>query len=81
MVGAILATACVVAVFYVLSAIVAGVAGARCSERADLFLMAMVRSLLGLVVGAFGVPFVLAVLVVAYEDLKLRDAERRGARA
>ena len=40
--------------------------------------MAMVRSLLGLVIGAFGVPFVLAVLVVAYEDLKLRDAERRG---
>jgi hypothetical protein len=77
MVGAILATACVVAVFYVLSAIITGVVGSLFAS-ADLFLMAMVRSLLGLVVGAFGVPFVLAMLVVAYEDLKLRDAERRG---
>lgn len=76
-IGAILATACVVAVFYVLSAIVTGVMGSLFAG-ADLFLMAMVRSLLGLVIGAFGVPFVLAVLVVAYEDLKLRDAERRG---
>jgi hypothetical protein len=76
MVGAILATACVVAVFYVLSAIITGVVGSLFAS-ADLFLMAMVRSLLGLVVGAFGVPFVLAMLVVAYEDLKLRDAERR----
>ena len=80
MVGAILATACVVAVFYVLSAIITAVVGSLFAS-ADLFLMAMVRSLLGLVVGAFGVPFVLAMLVVAYEDLKLRDAERRGARA
>ena len=79
-VGAILATACVVTVFYVLSAIVTGVMGSLIAS-ADLVLMAMVRSLLGLVIGAFGVPFVLAVLVVAYEDLKLRDAERRGARA
>ncbi len=31
-----------------------------------------------LVVGAFGVPFVLAVLIVAYQDLKVRDQERRG---
>jgi len=80
MVGAILATACVVTVFYVLSAIVTGVVGALFAS-ADLFLVALVRSLLGLVVGAFGVPFVLAMLVVAYEDLKLRDAERRGKRA
>ena len=79
-VGAILATACVVAVFYVLSAIITGVAGSLFAG-ADLFLMAMVRSLLGLVIGAFGVPFVLAMLVVAYEDLKLRDSERRGVRA
>ena len=80
MVGAILATACVVAVFYVLSAIITGVVGSLFAS-ADLFLMAMVRSLLGLVVGAFGVPFVLAMLVVAYEDLKLRDAERRAVQA
>jgi hypothetical protein len=78
-IGAILATACMVAVFYVLSAIITTVAGSLFAS-ADLFLMAMVRSLLGLVIGAFGVPFVLAMLVVAYEDLKLRDAERRGAR-
>jgi len=79
-VGALLATACVVTVFYVLSAIVTGVAGSLFAS-ADLLLMALVRSLLGLVVGAIGVPFVLAMLVVAYEDLKLRDAERRGVRA
>ena len=79
-VGAILATACVVAVFYLLSAIVTSVM-ASLFAGADLFLMAMVSSLLGLVVGAFGVPFVLAMLLVAYEDLKLRDAERRGVRA
>ena len=36
------------------------------------------RSMVSLVVGAFGVPFVVAMLMVAYEDLKLRDAERRG---
>ena len=37
--------------------------------------------MLSLVVGAFGVPFVLAVLIVAYQDLKLREQERRGVRA
>ena len=47
--------------------------------RVDLFLVAMVASMLYLVIGAFGVPFVLAVLIVAYQDLKLRDQERRGA--
>jgi hypothetical protein len=79
-VGAILATACVVAVFYLLSAIVTSVMGSLFAS-ADLFLLAMVSSLLGLIVGAFGVPFILAMLLVAYEDLKLRDAERRGVRA
>jgi len=79
-IGALLATACMVTVFYVLSAIITTVAGSLFAS-ADLFLLAMVRSLLGLVIGAFGVPFVLAMLVVAYEDLKLRDAERRGVRA
>jgi hypothetical protein len=38
-----------------------------------------VRTCLTLVVGALGVPFVLSMLVVAYEDLKLREQERRGA--
>jgi hypothetical protein len=79
MVGAILATACVIAVFYVLSAMIAGMATSLFAT-ADLLVMAMVSSLLTLVVGAFGVPYVLAVLVVAYEDLKLRYVERRGAR-
>jgi hypothetical protein len=80
MIGAILATVGLVAVFYALAAILAAVFGALFAS-ADLFLMAMVSSLLSLVVGAFGVPFVIAMLVVAYEDLKLRDAERRGVRA
>lgn len=79
-VGAILATACVVAVFYVLTLIIAGLVGAVVAG-ADLVLMSIVRSLLGLVVGAVGVPFVLAMLLVAYEDLKLRDVERRGVSA
>lgn len=80
MVGALLATACMVMVFYALTAMIVGVARSMFGS-ADLFLIALVRSLLTLVLGAFGVPYVLAVLVVAYEDLKLRDAERRGARA
>jgi hypothetical protein len=45
--------------------------------RADLFLIATVSSMLSLVIGAFGVPFVLAMLIVAYEDLKLRDQRHR----
>jgi hypothetical protein len=80
MVGALLATACMVMVFYALTAMIVGVARSMFGS-ADLFLIALVRSLLTLVLGAFGVPYVLAVLVVAYEDLKLRDAERKGARA
>jgi hypothetical protein len=79
-VGAIFATACVVTVFYGVSVALATIVGSLFAA-ADLLLMAMVQSLLSLVVGAFGVPYVLAVLVVAYEDLKLRDAERRGAKA
>ena len=81
MVGAMLATVCMVAVFYVLSADHASACCRRMLGRADLFLIATVQSMLSLVVGAFGVPFVLAVLIVAYEDLKLREQERRGARA
>jgi len=71
MAGAILTSVCMVAVFYVLAAIVVTMLSPLLG-RADLFLIATVRSLLTLVVGAVGVPFVIAVLIVAYEDLKLR---------
>jgi hypothetical protein len=80
MFGALLATVCMVAVFYAVSAIFIGMLSPMLG-RADLFLIAMVRSLLALVVGAVGVPFALAVLIVAYEDLKLREQERRGSHA
>jgi len=78
MVGAILATTCLVAVFYLLAFIVIAML-APILQRADLFLIATVRSVVPLVIGALGVPFVLSMLVVAYEDLKLRERERRGA--
>ena len=76
--GALLATVCMIAVFYVLAAIVVGMLSPMLG-RADLFLIATVKSMMSLVVGAFGVPFVLAVLIVAYEDLKLRDRARTGS--
>jgi hypothetical protein len=79
-VGALIATMCMIAVFYVLSAMVAGMFSPLFG-RADLFLFATVSSMLSLVIGAFGVPFVLAMLIVAYEDLKLREQRRRGAGA
>jgi hypothetical protein len=79
-VGAIFTTMAIVLVFYVLSAIGVAVL-APMLGRADLFLIAAVSSMLWIVFGAIGLPFVLAVLIVAYEDLKLRDAERRGAPA
>jgi hypothetical protein len=77
MVGAILATVCLVTVFYVLAAIVVGLLSPLLG-RADLFLIATIRSMVSLVVGAFGLPLVVAMLIVAYEDLKLREAGRRG---
>ena len=76
MVGALLATLCMVAVFYVLSAMLVAMM-TPILGRADLLLIATVSSLLSLVVGTLGVPFALAVLIVAYEDLKLRELERR----
>jgi hypothetical protein len=79
-VGALLATLCMIAVFYLLSAFVVGMASPLIG-RADLFLLAIVSSMVALVVGAFGVPFVLAVLIVAYEDLKLREQRRPGVKA
>jgi hypothetical protein len=42
-------------------------------------LLATIRSMLSLVGGAFGLPFVVAMLIVAYEDLRLREAARHGA--
>ncbi len=80
MFGAMLATMCMVAVFLVLVFVIVYVI-APLFGRVDLYVMATVQSTLFLVVGAFGVPFVLAVLIVAYQDLKLRDEDRRGARA
>jgi hypothetical protein len=78
MAGAVMATACLVLVFYVLAAMAVGLLSPLMG-RADLFLIATLRSMLLLVVGTLGIPFVVAMLIVAYEDLKLRDAERRGA--
>jgi hypothetical protein len=77
--GAILATLTMVMVFIVLSIVMVGMMSTLFG-RADLFLISAVTSMLYLVIGAFGVPFVLAVLVVAYQDSKLRDGARRGAR-
>jgi hypothetical protein len=75
MVGALLATACVVGVFSILVAIVVGMLS-PVFGRADLFLLAIVESILYLVIGALGVPFVIAVLIVALQDLELREQER-----
>lgn len=80
MVGAILATLCMVSVFVLLVSIIVGLMSPLFG-RADLFLSATVQSLLYLVVGAFGVPFLLAVLIVAHRDLEMRDRLRRGVRA
>jgi hypothetical protein len=78
MVGAILASLCVVGVFVLLVTVLAGMMSPLFG-RADLFLSAALQSLLYLVVGAFGVPFVLAVLIVAYQDLEMRSRERQAA--
>lgn len=75
MVGAILASLCIVAVFVMLASIIVGLMSPLFG-RADLFLSATVQSLLYLVVGALGVPFVLAVLIVAHADLELRQGIR-----
>jgi hypothetical protein len=79
MFGVVLATVCMVMVFFVLSTVIVWMMSPLFG-RADLFLIATVESMLYLVVGAFGVPFVLSVLIVAYQDLKLREGERRGVR-
>ena len=80
MFGATLATVCMVAVFVVLAAVIVYLI-MPLFGGVDLYLVATVQSTLLLVVGAFGVPFVLAMLIVSYQDLKLRDQERRRVRA
>jgi hypothetical protein len=80
MVGAIFASLCVVGVFVLLVWIVVGMMSSVFGT-ADLFLGAIVISLLYLVVGVVGVPFVLAMLIVAHQDLEMRYRERQGARA
>jgi hypothetical protein len=76
MVGALLATLCVVAVFYTLAAVLLAFL-LPIFGRADLILIAAIEQLLYLVIGALGIPFVIAVLIVAYRDLELRERERR----
>jgi hypothetical protein len=79
MVGILMACTCVVLVFFVLAAVTVGLLAPLIGSA--VFLISAVRSIMWLVAGAFGVPLVLAVLIVAYEDLKLRDAVRREARS
>jgi hypothetical protein len=78
MLGAILATGSIILVFYILVVVVFAMMSPLLG-RADLFMISSVSVVLTLVIGAVGVPFVLAVLVIAYEELKLRELERRGA--
>lgn len=78
LVGAILTTALMLMAFNLLPVTVAAMMSPLFG-RVDLFLVATLASIFYLVIGAFGVPFVLAVLIVAYQDLKLRDLERREA--
>jgi hypothetical protein len=77
MVGAILASLCVVNVFVLLVWIVVGMMSPVFGS-ADLFLGAIVISLLYLVVGMLGVPFLLSVLIVAHQDLEMRHREYKG---
>lgn len=78
LVGAMLTTALIIMAFNLLPVIVAAMLS-QMFVRPDLFLVAMLASIFYLVIGAFGVPYVLAVLIVAYQDLKVRDRQRRGA--
>jgi hypothetical protein len=84
MVGAILATICVVMVFYTLAAVILAFL-MPIFGRADLVLITTIEQLLYIVIGAFGIPFVIAVLIVAHRDLELRRRElhpgRHGAQA
>jgi hypothetical protein len=77
LVGAMLSTALIIMAFNLLPVIVAAMLS-QLFVRPDLFLVAMLASIFYLVIGAFGVPYVLAVLIVAYQDLEVRDRRRRG---
>jgi hypothetical protein len=80
MVGGVLASLLIVAVFYLLVAIIIAVM-TPVFGRADLFLISAITSLLQLVIGAFGMPFVLSVLIVAHQDLELRYQERQAVKS
>jgi hypothetical protein len=77
MVGAILTTAFILMAFNLLPVVFAAMISPLFGP-VDLFLVAIIASTFYLVIGAFGVPFVLAVLIVAHQDLRIRDQERRG---
>ena len=77
MFGALLATGAMVTVIYAVAAIMVAVLS-QFMGRADLVLIATMTSLVALIVGAVGLPFVVAVLIVALEDLKLRERARGG---
>ena len=79
MIGAILATLCILAVFYLLVVILIGILSPLLGQ-ADLFLFTAVGELFYLVAVAIGVPFVVSVLIVAHADLKLRHQQRQGVR-
>lgn len=79
-VGAILTTGLMLMAFTLLPVTIAAMLSPLFG-RVDLFLVATIASMFYLVLGAFGVPFVMAVLIVAYQDLKLREQERRGVQA
>jgi hypothetical protein len=70
-------------VFYVLAGMI-GVIVAAISGGADFAVLTAVTTVMVIVLGAFGGPFYFALLLAAYEDLKLRkqgtDLEQRIAR-
>jgi hypothetical protein len=80
MFGAMLASLCMATAFFVFGTMMVWMLSPLFG-RPDLFLISTIESMLYLVVGAIGVPFVVAVLIVAHQDLKLREQKRRGARA
>jgi hypothetical protein len=78
LVGAMLTTLLMLMAFNLLPVTIAAMMSPLFG-RVDLFLVATIASIFYLVIGAFGVPFVLAVLIIAWQDLKLRDQQRRKA--
>ena len=76
LVGAMLTTVLMLMAFNLLPVTIAAMLS-PIFGRVDLFLVATLASMFYLVIGAFGVPFVLSVLIIAWQDLKLRDQQRR----